>query len=757
MEKVMNVLKPKPNPQQQMRDWQRRLRQECRNIERQIRDIQKEEKSVQKAIREAAKRNDMGSAKALAKEIVISRQTVNRLYENKAQLNSISMHLGESVAIARTVGHLSKSADVMKLVNNLMKAPEMAATMQEFSKEMTKAGVIEEIVNDAVDTALDSEDMEEEIEEEVDKVLTAIAGETAAELPQAVRKEKLKQPAQAAEASHEVFTTHLPFDVFPSSLITCLEEAKEHFYSCELSRKKAIAEGVDDEEELEELRARLAKVSTSSGLFDNMSKRHAAYIPAYEHRLSVAPTTTLMLMAKKLIRELNLFPKEDFNTAVSDSSVSAPRIIEKRFRLPYLGDSGASVQELGHHAGYYRLPHSKDARMFYFFFESRNRKSDPIVIWLTGGPGCSSELAVFYENGPFHITNNLSLSWNDFGWDKVSNLIYVDQPTGTGFSYTSDEDDIRHNEDGVSNDLYDFLQAFFKEHPQYAKNDFYITGESYAGHYIPAFAARVHRGNKEREGIHINLKGFAIGNGLTDPEVQYKAYTDYALDMGLIKQSDHNRISKLIPPCEQAIKLCGTEGGTSCMAAYLVCNSIFKKIMKIAGDKNYYDVRKKCEGNLCYDFSNMENFLNQKSVRNALGVGDIDFVSCSSTVYQAMLMDWMRNLEVGIPALLEDGIKLLVYAGEYDLICNWLGNSRWVHAMEWSGQKDFVAAPSVKFVVDGAEAGQLKSHGPLTFLKVHGAGHMVPMDQPKASLEMLKRWTQGKLATTEIEGRLAPM
>lgn len=89
----------------------------------------------------------------------------------------------------------------------------------------------------------------------------------------------------------------------------------------------------------------------------------------------------------------------------------------------------------------------------------------------------------------------------------------------------------------------------------------------------------------------------------------------------------------------------------------------------------YYDIRKKCEGDLCYDFSNMEDFLNLKSVREALGVGDIDFVSCSSTVYEAMITDWMRNLEVGIPTLLEDGIKLLVYAGEYDLICNWLGNN----------------------------------------------------------------------------------
>ncbi|XP_017647252.1 vacuolar protein sorting-associated protein 24 homolog 1-like isoform X2 [Gossypium arboreum] len=169
----------------------------------------------------------MGSAKALAKEILMSRKAVNRLYENKAQLNSISMHLGESVAIARTVGHLSKSAEVMKLVNNLMKAPQMAATMQEFSKEMIKAGVIEEMVNDALDSALDSEDIEEETEEEVDKVLSEIAGETAAQLPEAVRKERARVSAEKESTSRE---------------------------------EETIAEGVDDEEELEEIRARLARV-----------------------------------------------------------------------------------------------------------------------------------------------------------------------------------------------------------------------------------------------------------------------------------------------------------------------------------------------------------------------------------------------------------------------------------------------------------------------------------------------------------------
>ncbi|CAN1339467.1 Serine carboxypeptidase-like 49 [Linum perenne] len=464
------------------------------------------------------------------------------------------------------------------------------------------------------------------------------------------------------------------------------------------------------------------------------------------------------VQAEKFIRDLNLFPNQDVNI-VQGHGVAAPgkKIVEKPLRFPNLvgdDDLESAVEDLGHHAGYFNIEHSYAAKSvpisFSFlplsFFSSRNSKDDPVVIWLTGGPGCSSELAIFYENGPFSIADNMTLVWNKYGWDQASNLIYVDQPTGTGFSYSTDRRDIRHNEDGVSNDLYDFLQAFFTEHPELAENDFYITGESYAGHYIPAFASRVHRGNKNNEGIHINLKGFAIGNGLTDPAVQYKAYPDFALQNGIIKESQYKLINKVVPVCELAIKLCGTDGTVSCMASYFVCNGIFTAIMAIAGNINYYDIRKQCEGSLCYDFSNMEKFLNLKNVRESLGVGDIDFVSCSPTVYEAMLVDWMRNLEVGIPALLEDGVNMLIYAGEYDLICNWLGNSRWVHAMEWSGQKEFVSSPELSFEVDGSEAGKLKTHGPLSFLKVHNAGHMVPMDQPKAALEMLKRWTRGELS-----------
>ncbi|KAL2328560.1 hypothetical protein Fmac_021987 [Flemingia macrophylla] len=453
--------------------------------------------------------------------------------------------------------------------------------------------------------------------------------------------------------------------------------------------------------------------------------------------------------SQKLTINLNLFPRKPIHLFKDDHDFVPGKIVKNKFS--FFGDTGPSIEDLGHHAGYYSLPHSKAARMFYFFFESRNTTDDPVVLWLTGGPGCSSEIALFYENGPFHVASDLSLNWNDYGWDQTSNIIFVDQPTGTGFSYSSDDSDIRRDEVGVSNDLYDFLQEFFKKHPKFVKNnDFYIAGESYAGHYIPALASRINQANKQKLGIHINLKGFAIGNGMTNPIIQYTAaYTDFALDNRIITKADYHKINKLIPDCEQAAKTCEIQGGQICKTAFKICKNIFHAILSIADDINVYDIRKKCVGRSCYDFHNMETLLSQQKVKSALGVpNELEYVSCSDRVRDAMEEDRMRNLEVGIPALLEDGIKMLVYVGDKDFICNWLGNSRWIHAMEWSGQKEFETSPALKFVVDGKEAGTLSSYGPLSFLKVHDSGHMVPMDQPKVALEMFKSWMRGNLRQT---------
>ena len=410
-----------------------------------------------------------------------------------------------------------------------------------------------------------------------------------------------------------------------------------------------------------------------------------------------------------------------------------------------------------HSAGYFRLNRTNAAEMFYFYFRSRGEPSrDPVVLWMTGGPGCSSELAVFYENGPYAIQDDLTLSVTKHGWDTVSNLIYVDQPINTGFSYSDDPADDVHDESRVADDMLQFLTEFVDAHPELDGNDFYITGESYAGHYVPAVSYEVFRAQQEGRGPRTKLRGFAIGNGLTEPEIQYGAYADYARGADIVDKKAADAAAALYPECARKIAKCGGGAGkegpaseskrraASCLEAVDYCQAIPDGLMQAAGNLNVYDIHKRCEGSLCYDFSNAEKFLNKPEVRAALGVGDRKWEMCSNKVHAEMMGDWMRNLEPVVPPMLEAGLRVMVYAGENDFICNWLGNRRWVREMEWSGHEAFNAALPAPFVVDGSTGGDVIEHGRLSFVKISEAGHMVPMDQPRNGVEMLRRFINGE-------------
>lgn len=160
-----------------------------------------------------------------------------------------------------------------------------------------------------------------------------------------------------------------------------------------------------------------------------------------------------------------------------------------------------------------------------------NPDTDPLVFWLTGGPGCSSEVALFYENGPFTINQNLSLKKNPYTWSNSSNLVFVDQPVGTGFS-DSPFSEMSKNEDEVAANFLIFVQGFLAKFPQFKTREIFITGESYAGHYIPAVGAILKKNG-------FNLVGVAIGNGWTDPFYQYPQYAEFALENDLITQHSY--------------------------------------------------------------------------------------------------------------------------------------------------------------------------------------------------------------------------
>lgn len=189
--------------------------------------------------------------------------------------------------------------------------------------------------------------------------------------------------------------------------------------------------------------------------------------------------------------------------------------------------------------------------MFYWFFESRQESAstDPLVMWLTGGPGCASEVALFYENGPYKFTSEGTIDTNEYSWNAISNLLYVDQPIGTGFSNGSALNDAR-NETDVAEDMAIFLKGFVEQNPEFKGRDLFITGESYAGHYVPAIAYHLETVATD---VPLNLKGIAIGNGLTDPFAQYPAYATFSYENDLVGEKTYHGMELGLEVCQALI------------------------------------------------------------------------------------------------------------------------------------------------------------------------------------------------------------
>lgn len=260
----------------------------------------------------------------------------------------------------------------------------------------------------------------------------------------------------------------------------------------------------------------------------------------------------------------------------------------------------ANVKQL---SGYFKLDTGVNKNYFFWFFESRSQPStDPVIIWLTGGPGCSSQLALLSENGPCTPTaDGLDTVNNPYSWNTNANIMWIDQPSGVGYSY-GDKVDMDHNETMVADDLYAFLQEFFTAHSEYLPNEFFVFGESYGGHYVPAVSNRIFKGNMNKEGLHINLQGLGVGNGLTDPVVQYQYYPEMAMNnsygIKCVTEEQYVNMVDHVPSCVRLAKACQLNVEV-CDQADTYCN-LFETTPFYNSGLNPYDIRVPCGDNdLC--------------------------------------------------------------------------------------------------------------------------------------------------------------
>ncbi|KAI0344394.1 serine carboxypeptidase [Trametopsis cervina] len=406
--------------------------------------------------------------------------------------------------------------------------------------------------------------------------------------------------------------------------------------------------------------------------------------------------------------------------------------------------------------------------LFFYFFESRrDPKKDDVIFWTNGGPGCSSTTGLFMELGPCRVTSVNETIFNPYSWNEVANTIFIDQPIGTGFSYADFGEYVSTTEEAAA-DIAAFMFLFFQHFVTFTGRALHMAGESYAGRMIPTFASYIYEQNKrliENGATPVNLKSIMLGNGCTDWLTMLPSFYNVGCEHHsappVIDISTCVHLKRILPQCEKGLKdACyDTTDSINCQAAWNFCSQL-----AFAYDKtgyNPYDITKKCEGDykdtMCYPITkDISSFLSQPSVRETIGIDEHpsipqNYSGCTRPIHDRFWdgLDQVLPAHLYIEQLLARDIRVLIYAGDVDWICNWIGNERMTLRLDWAGKEAFASQPLREWNVtsdsdEAYAAGMTRSEGLLTYATIHGGGHMAPYDRPRESLELVKRWLNGE-------------
>ncbi|KAG8731485.1 hypothetical protein FRC11_004013 [Ceratobasidium sp. 423] len=406
-------------------------------------------------------------------------------------------------------------------------------------------------------------------------------------------------------------------------------------------------------------------------------------------------------------------------------------------KLRYTENSGVCETTPGVYqaSGYADLT-SRQSMWFWFFAARNSPDTAPLSIWLNGGPGSSSMIGLFQENGPCRINEDkTTVSHNPYSWNEYSNMLYIDQPIGVGYSYG---DKKVGTSKGAAVAVWNMLQIFFADpkFSKYATRDFAIWTESYGGHYGPTFASYFLDQNAAIAagtitGVKINLKVLSIGNGLTDPYSQYPGYVKYAMSNPYHPLVDESTIQKannslyMKGGCMDQIKACNlkeSDVNPVCSAAQVYCNQ--EVLSPLAGDYDVYDVRVKNPDPYPYDITKV---LTDPEFRKKIGA-ESNWTMTNTQVYSnfATTGDWMKNSRQDLEKVINSGVRTLILAGDADYICNYMGFESTVDALQTQFTSEFKQQGWTNWSVAGTTAGQYKNAGTFSYLRVYQAGHEVP-------------------------------
>ncbi|XP_017698405.1 serine carboxypeptidase-like 18 [Phoenix dactylifera] len=417
--------------------------------------------------------------------------------------------------------------------------------------------------------------------------------------------------------------------------------------------------------------------------------------------------------------------------------------------------------------GYVEVDEVNDAQLFYYFIKSeRNPEEDPLIVWLTGGPGCSGLSALAIQIGPLKFdvasyTGGLpTLVYNPYTWTKVCNIIFLDSPVGTGFSYSSVGKSYKTGDTKAARQVHTFLRKWFIDHPEFLSNPLYVGGDSYSGIVVPVAAQEIAKGDQDGDELSYNLKGYLVGNPRTDEKFDKGAVVPYAHGMALISDELYESTKKSCggeytsPRNEQcanylqAVNEC-IEGINIFQILEPVCFVASPKPGMVAA----YSRRLLKEDIKKFPLLKSDLPLECRSSGYLLSYfwADNDTVREALNIHKGTVQHWQRcNHDLlytyDIPSsikfhlnLTSRGYRALVYSGDHDMAVPFVGTQGWIRSLNFSIVDDWRP-----WSADGQVAGFTRTYSNnLTFATVKGAGHTAPEYRPKECLAMLQRWLSG--------------
>jgi carboxypeptidase C (cathepsin A) len=421
-------------------------------------------------------------------------------------------------------------------------------------------------------------------------------------------------------------------------------------------------------------------------------------------------------------------------------------------------------------AGYIEL--KPGLNYYYWFFESQNDPAnDPVVLWLDGGPGCAGESQALEDHGPLRIDKNLVLYQNPYSWNKVANVIYLDQPTGTGFSYSTNSSDYKLTDAFASQNVYLFLQGWFKRFYSYQPNDFRLVTQSYGGHFgaFISYEILTQQNNLASGDVKINFRGTAVGNPVTDLYQTYIAKIDKLWAEQVIPQSWYYTWK---PMCStRTLRVQNTQWcsnyesnltsqlgfdpyawGYPYSLSFPVCNTVIDASNTYQSRSKLYKMQ---QANglppqvLMMPCSHTAAYLNNQTVMNAinarLGANSLNWTFCnaSSNGMQYSEHDILQAIQSMYATLVVNySLPVLVFSGTDDGLCPTESTQDWVYGLNLTVANSWQtwSANASGFSYSGF---YVQFNYNLTFVTIRNAGHTISNFQPQASLEMLQKFLNG--------------